>query len=159
MTTNFFHQCRTLREDKQKYKELAMKFHPDRNGDEEIMKRLNYEYEMTITNPWYGFSEQTEAEKEAYIQFPDIINKVINLDLVIEICGQWVWISGNTYQHREFLRKSGFYYARNKKVWYWRPREQSSPNRKPLEMDQIRSIYGSDTVETQRTPELERSSQ
>ena len=152
MKTSFFNQCRTLREVKQKYKELAMQYHPDRGGDEEIMKLLNFEYEIVINNPFFNFSGQSEAEKESYLQFPEIINKIINLDLTIEICGQWVWISGNTYQNREYLRKSGFYFARNKKLWYWRPQEYSSSNRNPLEMDKIRALYGSDTVQPQHTP-------
>jgi curved DNA-binding protein CbpA len=152
MKTSFLNSCRTLREVKQKYKELAMQYHPDRGGDEEIMKLLNFEYEIVINNPFFNFSGQSEAEKESYLQFPEIINKIINLDLTIEICGQWVWISGNTYQNREYLRKSGFYFARNKKLWYWRPQEYSSSNRNPLEMDKIRALYGSDTVQPQHTP-------
>ena len=159
MKTSFFNQCRTLREIKQKYKELAMQYHPDRGGSEESMQLLNFEYELIINNPFFNFSGQSEAEKESYLKFPEIINKVINLDLVIEICGQWVWISGNTYQHREYLRKNGFYFARNKQVWYWRPQEYSSSNRNPLEMDKIRALYGSDTVSPQTTPQLERSTQ
>jgi curved DNA-binding protein CbpA len=156
MKSTFFYQCRTLREVKQKYKELAMKIHPDKGGSEDTMKQLNFEYELIINNPFFNFSAQSEAEKESYLKFPEIINKIIHLDLVIEICGQWVWISGNTYEHREYLRKGGFYYARNKQMWYWQPRELSSTNRKPLEMDKIRAIYGSDTVEMKAAPQLER---
>jgi len=159
MKSTFFYQCRTLREVKQTYKSLAMQHHPDRGGDEETMKLLNFEYEQIINNPFFNFSGQSEAEKESYLKFPEIINRVLNLDLIIEVCGQWVWISGNTYQHREHLRKSGFYFARNKQLWYWRPQEYSSSNRNPLEMDKIRALYGSDTVETQTTPQLERISQ
>ena len=154
MNTQFFNQCRTLQEVKQRYKELAMQYHPDRGGDEEIMKLLNFEYEIVINNPFFNFSGQSEAEKESYLQFPEIINKIINLDLTIEICGQWVWISGNTYQNREYLRKSGFYFARNKKLWYWRPQEYSSSNRNPLPMDRIRALYGSDTVSNSPEPAL-----
>ena len=159
MKTSFFNQCRTLREIKQKYKELAMQHHPDKGGDTQTMQQLNFEYEQIINNPFFNFSGQSEAEKESYLKFPEIINRVLNLDLIIEVCGQWVWISGNTYQHREHLRKSGFYFARNKQLWYWRPQEYSSSNRNPLEMDKIRALYGSDTVETQTTPQLERISQ
>jgi len=159
MKTSFFNQCRTLREVKQKYKELAMNYHPDRGGSEETMKQLNFEYELIINNPFFNFSGQSESEKESYLKFPEIINKVIHLDLAIEVCGQWVWISGNTYAHREHLRKNGFYFARNKQLWYWRPQEYSSSNRKPLEMDKIRALYGSDTVETKHSPQIERAAQ
>ncbi len=157
MKSQFFFKCRTLREVKQKYKELAMRHHPDKKGgNTQTMQEINFEYELIINNPFFNFSGQSEAEKESYLKFPEIINKVINLDLVLEICGQWLWISGNTYAHREYLRKNGFYYARNKQVWYWRPQEYSSKNRTPLEMEKIRALYGSDTVQTQHTPQLEK---
>ena len=154
MKSTFFYQCRTLREVKQKYKELAMNHHPDRGGDTVTMQNINFEYELIVNNPFFNFSGQSEPEKESYLKFPKILEKLIHLDLVIEICGQWVWISGNTYANREYLRKNGFYFARNKQVWYWRPVEYSSSNRKPLEMDKIRALYGSDTVETTHTPQL-----
>lgn len=157
MKTSFFNQCRTLREVKQKFKELAMKHHPDRGGSNQTMQEINFEYELIVSNPFFNFSGQSESEKESYLKFPEIISKVLNLDLVIEICGQWVWISGNTYQYREYLRDNGFYFARNKQIWYWRPREYSSTNRTPLSMDKIRSLYGSDTVSTQVAPQLESS--
>lgn len=156
MNTSFFQKCLTLRQVKQHYKDLAMKFHPDRGGDNKTMQQLNLEYALIINNPFFNFSGQSEAEKEAYIEFPEIIGKVINLELIIEICGQWIWISGNTYQYREYLKSNGFFFAKNKQVWYWRPREQSSTNRKPISMDRIRSLYGSDTVKTQQSPQLQK---
>lgn len=153
---NYFNQCRTLREVKQKFKDLAMIHHPDRGGENKTMQEINLEYAMIINNPFFNFSGQSEAEKEAYIEFPEIIGKVINLELVIEICGQWIWISGNTYQYREYLKDNGFYFARNKQIWYWRPREQSSTNRNPISMNRIRSLYGSDTVKTQHPQQLQK---
>lgn len=156
---SFFIKCRSLAEVKKTYKEMALKYHPDRGGDTQTMQQLNFEYDQIINNPFFNFSGQSEAEKESYLKFPEIIEKVINLDLVIELCGNWLWISGNTYAHREHLRKSGFYFARNKQRWYWRPREYSSSNRKPLPMQKIRELYGSDSVTTQTTPQLEKIAQ
>lgn len=153
---NYFNQCRTLREVKQKFKDLAMKHHPDRGGHNKTMQAINLEYSLIINNPFFNFSGQSESEKEAYIKFPEIIGKIINLELIIEICGQWIWISGNTYKYREYLKNNGFYFAKNKQVWYWRPADQGSTNRKPISMDRIRSLYGSDTVKTQQTPRLQK---
>jgi len=136
------------------YKSLAMKHHPDRGGSNETMQQLNFEYELIINNPFFNFSGQSEGEKEAFIKFPEILGKFIGLDLVIEICGQWVWVSGNTFVHRKYLKECGFFFAPNKQVWYWRPIDYSSGNRKPLPMDEIRSIYGSDSVKSNPNPKI-----
>jgi curved DNA-binding protein CbpA len=156
MKSQFFFQCRTLREVKQAYKSQALKHHPDRGGDEETMKMLNFEYDQIINNPFFNFSGQSEGEKEAFIKFPEILEKIIGLDLVIEICGQWVWVSGNTYVHRKHLKECGFFFAPNKQMWYWRPVDYSSANRNPLPMEKIRSIYGSDSVKNNPQPQLEK---
>lgn len=50
----------------------------------------------------------------------EMLAKVICfVGIQIEIIGAWIWISGNTYQHRKELSKSGFKFARQKKYWYW----------------------------------------
>ena len=155
MKSKFFYQCRTLREIKQKYKELAMKHHPDRGGDNKTMQEINLEYALIINNPFYGFSNQSEGEKQAYVEFPEVIGKIIHLDLIIEVIGNWVWVSGETYLYKDHLKEIGLYFAPNKKMWYWRPREYSSNNRNPLPIEKIRALYGSDTVESRPSPVLE----
>ncbi len=157
MNSTFFYQCRTLREVKKTYKSLAMEHHPDRGGNNETMQKLNFEYELIVNNPFFNFSGQSEGEKEAFIKFPEILEKIIGLaDVVIEICGQWVWVSGSTFIHRKHLKDCGFFFAPNKQMWYWRPVDYSSSNRKPLPMDEIRSIYGSDSVKNNPQPQLEK---
>ena len=48
MKTSFFTDCRSLEEVKRKYKELAMKFHPDKGGSTEIMQQINSEYKNVL---------------------------------------------------------------------------------------------------------------
>jgi DnaJ-class molecular chaperone len=45
MKTKYFEGCTSLDEIKSRYKELALKQHPDRGGDTKIMKVINLEYE------------------------------------------------------------------------------------------------------------------
>ena len=42
-------------------------------------------------------------------------------DLEIEIAGCWIWISGNTREHKEELKELGFKYASKKQMWYYNP--------------------------------------
>ena len=85
--------------------------------------------------------ETTENYSEAVNEG---LNKIINLEgLDIEICGAWVWVSGETKRHKEALKEAGFKYASKKKKWYFRPEDWTSRSRGSLSMDEIRGKYGS----------------
>jgi hypothetical protein len=146
MKTTYFTECRTLDECKREYKRLAMLHHPDKGGDTATMQEINNQYDQIIRNPFFGFSKANEEAKADFIQFPEIINQIIHLDINIEVCGNWIWLSGNTYACREELKKIGFFFAPKKAMWYWRPRDFKSTNKDPKDMEFIRSKYGSDVV-------------
>jgi len=146
MNTNFFKDCRSLDEVKREYKRLAMLHHPDRGGDTETMQEINKQYEQIIKNPSYGYNHVSNEAKEDFIKFPEIINEVIRFNITIEVCGNWIWLSGNTIAYKEELKRLGFYFAPKKAMWYWRPKSFKSSHTKPMEMDYIRSKYGSDIV-------------
>jgi len=139
MNIKYFYNCRTLDEVKRKYKELAMIHHPDRGGCTATMQEINNEYEEIQKNPLFDFSNETEEDREEFIKYPEIINQVIGPDgLIIELIGNWIWISGNTYPHRSKLKQTGFYFAPKKVMWYYRPPDYKSSNRSPKSIDEIR---------------------
>jgi len=144
----FFIDCKNLDEVKHRYKNLALRYHPDREGgDKETMQAINLEYSLILSNPTFGFSQQSKQEQDETIIYPEIIDQIISFDLNIEICGNWIWLTGNTFPYRKKLRSIGFYFAPRKKVWYWRPREYKSLNRNSMPMDYIRHKYGSEKVD------------
>jgi hypothetical protein len=149
MENQFFKGCRTLQEVKRRYKELAMLHHPDKGGKTETMQQINKEYESIIKNPFFSFDEQPEEDREEFIKYPEIINRVIGLEgILIELMGNWIWISGNTYPHRQNLKASGFFFAPKKVMWYYRPPDYKSNNRKPKTIEYIRQKYGSEVILT-----------
>jgi hypothetical protein len=151
MKTQYFSDCRTLEEVKRRYKELAMQHHPDRGGDTATMQDINNEYESVIKNPFFSFSEQTEQEQQEFIKYPEIIDQVIGLQgIIIELIGNWIWISGNTYPYKSQLKQIGFYFAPKKVMWYYRPPDYKSSNRSPKTIEYIRSKYGSDLIERKK---------
>jgi curved DNA-binding protein CbpA len=155
MKTTYFEGCKTLNEVKSLFKKLALKHHPDRmGGNEEIMKEINHQYELIAKNPFFKFDSANEECKKDYRDFPEIITKIIRFDIAIEVCGNWIWLSGNTYRYRKQLREFGFLYAHLKKMWYWRPYDYKSFNQSTKSMQYIRKKYGSDQVETTITVEL-----
>ena len=146
MITQFFKACRTLDEAKREYKRLALLHHPDRGGDTATMQEINRQYREIMKNPYFGFSHAKEEAQEDYCIFPEIIEQIIRFDVVIEICGSWVWLSGNTKAYKDELKRIGFFFAPKKGMWFWRPKDYKSANTKPKDMDYIRTKYGSDVV-------------
>jgi hypothetical protein len=151
MRTDYFNGCASLDEVKARYKQHAMQHHPDRGGDKRTMQEINAQYEAIKKNPAYKFWKQKEETRQDYKEFPEIINKIIGFtNITIELCGNWLWLSGATFRYKKELKEHGFFYAGEKKLWYWRPHDYKSANRKPREMTYIRNKYGSDIF--QRSP-------
>lgn len=151
MKTYFFSECGSLEEVKKKYKELAMKHHPDKGGDTATMQQINAEYAAIIKNPHFECKPQTEAETADSLKYPEIINQVIFMEgLIIEIIGNWLWLSGNTYPYRVQLKQIGFYFAPKKTMWYYRPSDYKSANHKPIDIDEIRAKYGSTQIGSEK---------
>ena len=76
------------------------------------------------------------------------LNAVVptDADVKIELCGSWLWISGDTKPHKDNLKRIGCRWSNNKKQWYWRPPGSGRPwfrSSNEYSMEQIRSDYGS----------------
>ena len=118
----FFSNCKTLEELKAEYRRLAMKHHPDRGGDLETMKAINAEHDAlfeVLKKKHNTETDEYHQTTEAAEEFRDIITALLMLDdLEVELCGSWLWIGGNTKDHKEALRAAGCRWSSNKKLWY-----------------------------------------
>lgn len=155
-----FTNCKTLEELKKAYRKAAIENHPDRGGDAEIMKEINAEYEAMF-NRLKNFhnsttTDETKKTTETPDEFKAIIEKLIRLNgIEIEICGSWLWISGNTFANRDELKKAGCKYSKNKKMWYWHHEEEGFHfYRSKTTMAEIRQKYGSERMNLSRQYEL-----
>lgn len=154
-------QAQSLNELKQLYRAFALQFHPDRGGDEDAMKAINNEFTALFEvlkykqnteakqqheqGNWRGFSTTSETPQE----FIEIVGKLSAIEgIVIELCGSWIWISGETKGHREELKAAGCRWSPNKAQWYWRHEEDfcRKHRRSELDMDEIRDLYGSQII-------------
>jgi len=149
----FFSNIETIEQLKAAYRKLALKFHPDKGGSTEMMQMLNSQYAFMTAKILSGsnFSQQErDFEANESVKYKDIINAIINLSgIEIEVCGSWIWVSGNTRMHKEVLKANGFYWASKKMMWYYRPAEYKSTGKgKTFEIGQIRAKYGSQAIKT-----------
>ena len=135
----------TPKDVKDAYRKAAMKYHPDRNpAGADMMKVVNAAYDALK-----DFNDEIPASEETSEQdYPQALNEALNAifgleGLDVEICGAWVWVSGETYKHRAVLKEAGFKFAPKKKSWYFRPENWFSASRVSYSMDDIRDKYGS----------------
>lgn len=167
----YFKNVNTLEELRKQYKELLKKYHPDNpQGSTEATQEINAEYEKLFRILKERHKHQTDGDtsnnKNSYNNMKydfkedeklrEILNKVINFtDITIEIIGQWIWISGNSYQYRKHLKEMGFKFAGQKKAWYWHSEAFRKRSNKKLSLNDIRNYYGSTEVQTERKELLE----
>lgn len=160
--TKWFSNPKTLEELKKQYKKLAMAHHPDCGGTTEEMQEINAEYDelfavlknakSTADGKVYETSEEVKETPE---EFKKIINELVKLQgIEIEICGNWVWITGNTYNCRESLKALKFRFSKKKTAWYYHNEDYKKKSKKTFSLDEIRELFGSEKI-TQKQSLLE----
>ena len=146
----YFADCSTLDELKATYKRLAKANHPDAGGSDEVMAAINAEYDEAVRCMARGTDANAQrAAAEAPEAFRAAVMAVIHVPgLTVELCGCWLWVSGNTYPAKGILKAAGYIWCHKKKMWYWRPADAAAVKRgrSSLSMDEIRMKYGSEIV-------------
>jgi len=150
MTTFFRPTPETLEELKKQYRELALKHHPDCGGDDETMKAINCEYDIlfpklkNVHKTKEGTTYTTKQDStETVNHFKDLINELMRMDdIIIEIIGCFVWVTGNTKPQKEKLKKLKFRWHNKKTAWYLKLEDYHRQSRKDYDLDEIRAMYG-----------------
>lgn len=66
-------------------------------------------------------------------------------NIKVELCGTWIWITGDTKPVKEQLKELGCKWAPKKKKWFWRkPTDKKFWKKGELDMDAIRMKHGSE---------------
>ena len=163
----YFKKPQTLEELKQQYRGLAFKHHPDRGGSDEAMKKINAEYDDLFpklkdihrTKEGETYTAK-QASNETAAQFKDLISELMKMeDIVIEIIGCFVWVTGNTKPYKDRLKELKFQWHSKKIAWYLKPEDYKKRSRKDYSFEEIRSMYGtSGTVNSKGTTKLDEKS-
>jgi len=130
------------------YRRASARFHPDRNpAGLEMMKLVNAAWQALSDyvpgdcrgdneTEWHDLGEEMNSA----------LNAIMGLGLTIEVCGSWIWVSGDTRPYKEVLKEAGYRWAPKKKLWHFRPSDYKSFSRGKFSMDEIRTKHGSYNV-------------
>ncbi|WP_135230714.1 J domain-containing protein [Deinococcus fonticola] len=154
---NYFQNITDAAELKNLYRQLCKTHHPDKGGSTEQMQDINNQYEAAMKRlisgkseteygegKWYKTRDEEEAVEKAV---QEAIQKIAHLDgLDIEIIGAWVWVSGDTKNHKDTLKDAGYWWMHNRKMWAFKGKE--SKGRGKTSMEELRDKYGSEKVYT-----------
>jgi len=148
-TTTYFNPIPTTAEElKKQYRELAKKYHPDKGGSTADMQRVNAEYDRLFpklkdihrNKDGETYTKET-AETPEY--FKGLIAELMKMDeIIIEIIGCFVWITGNTKTYKDQLKALKFKWHCKKSAWYLAPEDYKKRSRKDYGLDEIRTMYG-----------------
>jgi hypothetical protein len=139
----WFENITSIEELRNHYKKLLVRYHPDNNPDTDtttLMQEINSEYDALLkqfsdSSETFDYSKETELKK--------VLNEVIKIkaDIMVELVGSWIWVSGNSYSVRDRLKELGFKWSSKKHMWYW----GTCGHRYIVSMDMtfIRDKYGS----------------
>lgn len=163
MTINYFQHCTTAAEINNVYRALRVALHPDNGGDTAAFQVLGQQHAAALAaleHPTATAAGGTPAElPAAVIGLPErsnssdmpaalleLIDKASQIPGVsVELCGSWLWVTGNTRPVKDALKELGFRFSANKKAWYWR--DPSQPyhrrGRRHYNMEEIRDLHGS----------------
>ena len=159
-TMKWFKDVANLDELRKMYKKLVIQHHPDNCGSDDAIKEINAEYDVLFKKlkTSYEHSESyqnaTDRQRQAYDSNKDIKIRemIVKLscfqELTIELCGTWIYVSGNTRRYKEELKALGMHYASKKKCWYIHWDDYVKHGKKSSSMSHIRNKYGSMIVHT-----------
>ena len=153
----YFNNCKTAEDVKQLYKKLARDLHPDCNPGRDTTKEFQ-EMQAEFDKAWnqlknkhtdkYGKTYEKESTEDIQL-YKDIIERLLHCPgLVIELCGSWLWITGNTKEHRETLKELHFCWSKQKSAWYFHAEPYRKHSKNSVDMWRIREMYGSQQFAT-----------
>lgn len=167
---NYFKGCIKLDQVRPRYKELALQYHPDRpNGDTRVMQIINDQYHAVLMgfNGTKLFNNKTKEEysycynwqNEEMIR--EMVDNVIGLKLdniTLEVIGSWLWVQGTSKDQANLFNRKGLGFKfsyQHGGSWCWSSTiHKFKVKRSGMTLDQIRSAYGSETIDHERNKQI-----
>jgi len=161
----WFNNCKSVEDVKAEYKRLIKQYHPDISGADTTaqMQEINAEYDIVFerlknvhkTAEGKTYTAKTETA-ETPEQFKQIIETLMKCEgLLIDLVGNWIWLRGETFRHKEVIKSLGFHWSGSKRMWYWRADENASGRHKSTDYNKIKERYGCETFQAEGKAKLQ----
>jgi hypothetical protein len=121
----------TLEEIKKQFLELSLIYHPIYGGSASALEELKKEYHALLKEKHESTTKDIEGEKHTYYyneqkenEIIEVINNLLSRKLSnikIMLVGAWLWVGGDTKQHRQVLKELRFFWHSKRLLWYWKP--------------------------------------
>ena len=138
---------------KKAYRSASKKYHPDCNPSGAEMMKLINEANEALKDAQYPIVVNESDAYDYGSEINEALNAIIHLGgLIIEVCGSWAWVSGETKTYKDTLKAQGFKFSGSKKMWYFRPQSQKKLwfHKGNLSIDEIRCKYGSQKMKNRQ---------
>ena len=126
---NYFAGINSVEQIKSTYRKLAMRYHPDRGSDGEVMKLINSQYHEALQRCHGETTQSSEGKEHTYYYneageqaVMDKLTELIGLklpDIRIMLVGTWIWIDGATKLVKDQLKSAGLHWHSQREKWYW----------------------------------------
>ena len=149
MMNKYFANCTTLEEVKATFHKLAKELHPDNTetGDAVKFRQMYTEYQEAFNrlknvHKNHDGETYTKETTETPEEFAELIRTLTSLNgCIVELIGSWIWVSGNTKEHKDKLKELNFRWSANKAAWYFHEGAYHRRGKKVYNMDDIRAMY------------------
>ena len=148
---DYFTGLNAVTDIKAAYRKLASKNHPDKGGVTAIMQEINAQYHEALQNIDGTVTKGTDGKNHTYSynhtieeELIDKINELLALNLseiVIALIGTWIWITGETKQHKELLKTAKCKWHGKRKCWFLSTQKKTRYNNK-ASLSDLASSYG-----------------
>lgn len=158
-TNNYFEGCTSLDEAKKLYWSLAKKLHPDVGGTKQAFQDLQNQFEHFRPEKEKFNGEFEQWMPDQYMKIIDELMKIPNI--VITVCGSWIWISGETKPVKDQIKaipledtgfKRGF--SKNKMQWYFSPVGYRKYSKKVYDFETIKAMFNTEEVESTKQHQI-----
>ena len=157
----YFNDFMGIEELRRLFRQYCLELHPDKGGKHEDFIEMREEYETVLKIAANSEAKMAQAEnREPNFNFAnesglaEMVERLMRVPgIIIELCGSWLWLGGNTFPVHEQLKAFGFRYSRKKKKWYYSPYMGDKKRRGRYTMEKIRDKFGSTVIESDKENE------
>lgn len=143
----YFKNVKTLEELKKEYKKQVKNLHPDNGGDAEEFKKMQADYKQAfelVKNKHQNsqgeyYEKETTETAEEFMEILEHLNEMQGV--VVEVCGSWLWMTGNTKAYKKELKALGCGWSRKKQAWYYHKGSYRKQTKVEWTLEEIREKF------------------